>query len=124
MGPNDVLSKGFQPDEAIGIYTPVKLSGKENIVACDTLGEAAIGVLQEEIVAQDVTDGRHVAVRMMGISLCVATGAITRGEKLAVQADGTVDQAATTQHVIGIAMNSVTDGDWVPVFLTPGVVLD
>lgn len=119
-GPNDVLSKGLIADTAIPKFYAVKLSGKENASVCDTLGEVAIGVCQEEITADDVTDGRVAAVRIMGISNCVASAAITQGAEVTVAADGRVVTAGTGHRVLGVAMNAAAQaGDWVPVLLTP-----
>lgn len=121
-GPNDVLSKGFIADSAIPKFYAVKLSGKENCTVVTVKGELTEGVCQEEITADDVTDGRVAAVRVMGITNCVASAAISQGDEVTVAADGRVATvvAASGDRVLGIAQNAAAQaGDWVPVLLTP-----
>lgn len=121
-GPNDILSKGFIVDTPIPKFYAVKLSGKENVSVVDTAGELTEGICQEEIVQQDVDDGRKAAVRVLGISNCIAGAAITQGDEVTVAADGRVITAvaASGNRVLGIAQNAAAAaGDWVPVLLTP-----
>lgn len=124
MGPDQVLDKGLVPTEAAPIYSVVALSALEEFALPDAGGDW-VGVLQEEIEAEDVTVGRHARVRLMGLSYAVAgTGGVALNAKVAAAADGTVVTAATTNSVVGIARSAGAAGEWVVVQLTPGAVLD
>ena len=99
-GPNYVLDKGFEANEAITQYYLVKLvagsTGKIDMV--DTANEQTIGVAQEAATADEATSGKIIDVRMMGVSTCVAGEAIAIGALVNAKADGKVkDLAAATR---------------------------
>jgi hypothetical protein len=90
------------------------------------VNQQPLGVVQEDASAADVTKGRIVDVRLMGIARVVAGAAITRGTRVGVGATGKVlpmvGTAGLVENVVGIAMTTVTtDLDHIDVLLTPGV---
>lgn len=128
-GPNMVLDKGMYPDAASNSFKCQKLvtTAKEHVTEAGA-GEPVFGVLQETVSSDDVTNGRVANIRVMGISRCIADGAITIGDKLEAGATGYVSKATATtakQYQVGIALTTVTTaGDHIDVLLTPGVQID
>lgn len=123
MGPNQILDKGLVPTTAVPIYSVVKLTDVEECAITDTAGEAWVGVMQEEIDADDVDNGRHARVRVEGFTYAVAgTGDVALNARVAAADDGTVVTAVATNHVVGIARTAGAAGEWVVVQLTPGIV--
>lgn len=124
-GPNYVLDKGFEAGEALTKYTFVSLQSDETVDE-GTAGAAALGVVQGEVEADQITRGRVIMdVRLMGISRCVVqtSGTVTAGGEVAVGTAGTVVDATTSDIVVGIALQGVTsaaEGHHIDVLLTPG----
>lgn len=118
-GPNFVLDKGWLAGEAMTKYEFVKLVGSETINACDTQGERALGVLQEEVSAADATNGRIASVRVLGISRVIAGATISEFDLLTVGADGRAEVAATGDVVVGTALQDAVDGDHMDILLSP-----
>jgi hypothetical protein len=127
-GPNFVLDKGFYLDAAANKFEVVILTTTlEHVDDAASANELAIGILQETVTADDVTSGRVVDVRIMGISRAIANGAIAIGSRVRSAGDGKVAPlaAAAKQNVIGIAMTQATaDGDHIDILLTPGLQVD
>ena len=128
-GPNYVLDKGFQANEALTQYYLVKLvTASEGYVdQSDTTNEVCIGVTQEACTAADATSGKIVDVRIMGVSTCVASQAVNLGELVRSSGAGKVSglAGAAKQKVLGIALTAAgADGDQFDVLLTPLVEVD
>lgn len=122
-GPNFVLDKGFQPTAAVGIFRCVKLAATKEKVTQTTTDELVIGVCQEEITAADATSGRVANIRMIGISRCVADGALAIGDRVGAGLLGKVTKTAlaTGDSLVGIVLEAAAaDGDHIDVFLTLG----
>ncbi len=127
IGAHQILDKAFEANEALTQYRLVKLvtANDRDVDLCDTAGEAALGVVQEEVSAQDATDSRFVDIRLMGVSVVEAGGVLTKGTL--VQTDGVgklqaVPVAVGNEEVAGILLDdAAADGDWVAVLLTPGM---
>ena len=130
MGPNDILTKGMVATTAIPLYHVVTQvpTGQFDAPECaiaDTAGESWVGVSQEEVEADEVDLGRVIAIRMEGISRCVADGPVAVDDPVAVTATGTVTPAApaagVTVDIVGTALSPATQaGEWINVQLTPG----
>lgn len=122
-GPNYVLDKGFVAGGAISQYRLVTLAANGvSVSQAAAQGVQCIGVSQETASAGDVTNGRVVAVRLMGISRCVA-GAImaTAGVPVTASADGGVEPAAAADLVIGLLLQpAAAIGNHVDVLLYQG----
>jgi hypothetical protein len=126
VGRNYVLDLPFQPTEAMTKYTAVKLSGDQTVDLADTIGDDCIGVVQETVTAQDVTDGRVVAVAVIGTTVIQAGAALaTVGTKVRASATGqavTLAAATADQKQLGITLTAAAaQGDWITILLTPGV---
>ncbi len=126
VGRNFVLDLPFVVTEAITKHQAVKLgSADQTIDAADTIGEAILGIAMETATAQDATDGRAIAVAILGTAVWEAGAAVSIGDKLRVAADGqAVALAATTedQNQVGVALTAAANaGEWFTVLLTPGV---
>jgi len=124
-GMNFVLDKGFQTQTALTKFFCVKYgTADQTCTAVTGTTDLVLGVVQEDATAADVTRGRIVDVRLMGIARCVAGAAITRGARVIVGATGkvlTLAGGTANQNVVGIAMTTVTtDLDHIDVLLTPG----
>jgi len=122
MGPNELLDKGFIADSEIPWYHVVSQSGDESCTLTTAAGGDWLGICQEEASERDVSDGRVVRVRPMGISRGVAGAIFSRRSRLAANDEGQLVVAGAGDYVIGIALTASTAvGDWVDVQLTPGV---
>lgn len=122
MGPNYVLDKGFRAAAAIGQFRAVVQTGDED---CNLAGAAGdvLGVCQEEISADDATNGRVADIRILGITRIIAGAAVARRAKVASDASGRAVTAVATNPVIGIALTAASAADeHIDVLLTPGVV--
>ena len=120
MGPNYVLDKGFIAGNAIGQFRAVVQTGDQTCALAGAAGDV-LGVCQEEISAQDATDGRVADIRIMGITRMIAGAAVTRRDRVAADAQGRAVLATTGQAVIGIAWTAATAaGEHIDVLLTPG----
>lgn len=119
-GPQPVYQPTFVPDEALVQFTAVKISGDGTVEASDTAGEAIIGVVQHTVSADDATNNRPVAVRVMGATKALSGGSISAGARL--QADGSAGfiTAATSDVVVGIALQDANNNDLFDMLLTPG----
>lgn len=122
FGGHYVLNKGFQANEAITQFRFVKLgTGSRNVDICDTAGEAALGVCQEEITAADATNGRIANVAILGISLVESGAAVSAGAKVQTDASGRAIAALTGDHVLGVALDAAGGaGEWIAVLLSGG----
>jgi hypothetical protein len=116
-GPNYVLDKGFRAQSATDAYTAVKMgTANESVTVVNV-----VGWLQETPSADDVTAGRVVNVRLMGITRAIAGAGIARGAPVKITADGKVITATAAGPAHGRAMFTVTaDGDHVDILITPG----
>lgn len=127
-GANFVLDKGYQAAAAITKFQCVKYGAGDQLATPVTgTNDAVLGVSQEAASAQDATDGRIIDIRLMGITTVVAQVAIARGAKVRAHSTGKVTTLAGTaglvENIVGIALETVTtDGDWLHVLLTPGVI--
>ena len=126
VGANHTLVLPFQPSEAMTRYTAVKLSGDQAVDLADTIGDACIGVVQETVSSDDVTNGRVAAVAVLGTTVIEAGAALaTVGTRVRASATGqAIALAATTaeQEQLGITLTaSGAQGDWITILLTPGV---
>jgi hypothetical protein len=127
-GANFVLDKGYQAAAATTKFFCVKFgSGDQLMTPVTGTNDAVLGICLETVSAQDATDGRVVDIRIMGIATCIAQAAIARGAKVRAHSTGKVTPVAGTaglvENIVGIALETVTtDGDWVHVLLTPGVI--
>ncbi len=121
IGGHEVLDKGFVTEAAQTQYRFVKPgTAARSVVPADTLGELVLGVVQEDATAQDATDGRHVNVRMLGVSVVEASAAIAAGAEVTTAADGRAVTVAATQRVVGVALDAASGaGDWIGVLLVP-----
>lgn len=83
------------------LYCAVTVDGNGNAVLPAADG-VAIGVLQN-----NPKSGQTAAVRVEGVSMMVASAAVTAGQLVTVDANGEAVPAATGNYVIGIALDSV-----------------
>jgi hypothetical protein len=88
-----------------------------------------LGVAQESASAGDVTNGKVINIRLMGIARCIAGAALTRGTRVRASAAGKVvapsAAAGTVDNIVGVlTFSSLADGDHVDVLLTPGVTVN
>ena len=121
-GPNMVLDKGYKANGAVTQFRGVVLADDTSVTQAAAAGARCVGISQETATAQDATDGRIINVRVQGISRAVASAAVTRDARVAVQADGRFAAATATQVPVGIALTAAAAaGDHFNVELTPGM---
>jgi hypothetical protein len=100
------------------LYRVVRITGKDTVGLATAATQPTVGVLQNK--PQVVGQAATVAIR--GISQCIAgTNNIAAGAELTVDSTGRVIAAATTNLVIGIALQpSSVVGEQIAVLLRPG----
>jgi hypothetical protein len=87
-----------------------------NVQRTNAITDVPIGVLQNDPASGGVADVMH-----DGVTRAVAGAAIAVGAKVACTAAGKVQTAATTQHVLGVALTAAAaDGDIITVLLQMG----
>lgn len=124
-GANYIVDKSFKPNAAVVQFRVVKATADKDGCAPCGLGERPLGVIQEEVNAADVTNGRAVAVRSIGITRAVAGAVLANDVPVRSDANGKmVGLAAATanQEQVGIVRTpAAADGDLITVQLTIGV---
>jgi len=120
-GGHYVLDMSFLASEALTQFQAVTLDTAGTISAADAQGERIIGICQEAVTAADVTNGRVVNVRVLGVSRAIASGTPDPGELVTASADGSLEPVATGDFSVGIcvATTSAADNDQFDVLLTP-----
>lgn len=81
-------------------YLFVEMDTSGNVGACNSAGELAIGVLQNDPDAS----GRAATVAIGGVSKVVLGGTVAINAKVATTAAGKADTAASGNHVMGICV--------------------
>jgi hypothetical protein len=121
FGGHYILNKGFVANEALTQFRFVKGgAGTRNVDACDTQGELALGVCQEDVSAADATNGRVTNVALLGVTLVEAGAAITQYAEVTTEDDGTAMAAVSGDRVLGIALDAAGGAaEWIAVLLTP-----
>lgn len=116
---NDSGYRNFDTAEIIPKHRLVKYGSGLTITMAD-LGEEAIG----SSVADAFTSGDNIGVAMItkpGTVVLEAAGAFAAGAVLYGQADGKVDDVATSAVRIGIALEAAAaDGDYAEVMIDKG----
>lgn len=122
-GSNVVLDKGYISTGTLAtLYLPVKFGTVDGVVVAPTaVTDVIVGVAQEICLAADAGK-RVVSVRKLGLSLMVAKGAITRGDRVKLDATftGIVTAGVAADVVVGLAEESAVAGDQIHVMLAPG----
>lgn len=115
----ELVSAGTGADlsAAANIYKAVKLDANGNVVAVSAITDVPFGILYDT-----AASGRVVPVAVGGIAKAKAGAIIAAGAPVAVKADGTLQTAATTQTVIGVARLAAVSGDIFPVQLQPAPI--
>jgi hypothetical protein len=95
-----ITSADYSPSGTDGQFKFVKLNSSQQIVLCSTLGEFALGVLQNHPKL-----GVSGAIRLHGISKVVASAAISMYAIVCTANDGRAVTAGTTgQERVGVAL--------------------
>lgn len=124
-GAIDVLSIGFDAGAAVAKYQAVKFGATvEAVIQVAAEGDLWIGVAQFAVAAGEITKGKGVTVRVAGLSLMVVgTGGVTFGTLGVSDGAGKVVASNSGARPLGIVYATGVAGDWVPVWLTPGLPL-
>jgi hypothetical protein len=108
---------GADLSAAANQFKAVKLDANGAVVLCSAITDVTFGILQDVAVA-----GKAVPVAVGGICKAKAGATIAAGAPVATKADGTLQTAATTQYVIGVARFGGVSGDIISVQLQPAVL--
>lgn len=107
---NFVLDKGFVAAAAVTKYRAVKLSALETVTPVTAATDQPIGVAQYGATAGEITNGKRIGVRLMGISEMECSAAMaTVGVEVGMAADGRAKAAATGERVIGISLTATAN---------------
>lgn len=120
-----ILDKGYLPTAAIGRFRVVLQASTTTVTQAAAATGALLGICQEEVSAQDATDGRVVNVRIQGRSRAIngTAGALAVGVRVTSDASGRVVAASAGNTVVGVVrVAGAAQGDHVEIDLTPGVV--
>lgn len=99
LSTNDLSAKQFY-------VVKIDTAHDDQVVLCNTAGEAAFGILQNT-----PTAGTVAQVRPDGVSKGVYGGTVTRGDKLTVNASGQLVTAHGSDRVIALAIESGSSSD-------------
>lgn len=102
---------------ALTAKTIVKVAGADN--SFQPAGDNGIGV---GIAVYDAAAGAQATVQTSGIADLIAGDTITRGTRIAADANSEGVAATAGENYIGIAMASAVDGDIFPILIQPGMV--
>lgn len=121
-GITSTMPKGYKATTAIRQFRGVVLSADDSVAEASVAGARIAGVCQEEVSADDATNGRIANILMLGITRAVASAAIARDARVAVGADGRFATATVGQIPVGVALNAAAAaGDHFHFELTPGL---
>lgn len=98
----------------------------QSATLCTAITDVVIGVLQENITANDAATGKLIAPLWLpgSISRVIANTAITKGVKVGPATSAKAQPAVTTQFPCGIAMTAAAAlGDEIDVMLFAGAVV-
>jgi hypothetical protein len=129
-GPDHILDKGFVcTGSAAYAFGEAVVQGSTNTscARATSAGSLVLGVCQENVDAVKVTTGKASAgVRILGITRCIAGGAVARGARVTndtnARAVAVTRAAAGAQpaNVFGVALSPASQaGDTFDVLLTP-----
>lgn len=97
-------------------YHAVRVSANDTVAVCSTLGQQAIGIVQDE-----PASGKTAAVAVYGVSKAVAGGTWAVGDRLVTDANGHLVVSSTSdQYPVAIALQVAAANDVKEVLLTPG----
>lgn len=97
-------------------FHAVRVSANDTVAICATLGQQAIGIIQDE-----PASGKTGSVMVYGKTKAVAGGTWAVGNRLVTDADGHLVVATTSdQYPVGIALQIAAVNDTKEVLLTPG----
>ena len=121
---NFVLDKGFKVEgtDPVVAYRFVGFgTANWTIDVTPSAGASCPGVVMENVDAAKVATGKVIAnVRVLGIApVKVGSGGVTRGVQVATDATGQAVAAASTNAVLGIALETGAVGDIIDVLITP-----
>jgi Uncharacterized conserved protein (DUF2190) len=105
---------GADLSAAANAYKVVKLDTNGNVVLASGITDVPFGILYDT-----AASGKVVPVAVGGIAKAKAGATIAAGSPVATKADGTLQVAATTQYVIGVARWGGVSGDIISVQLQP-----
>ena len=119
------FSLGFNAAAALVQFTAVKYGADADTVTPVTAkGDLWIGVSLWNVSAAEITRGKGASVCMEGAPLMkVGSGGVTFGTIVVSDAAGLAVASNSGARPLGIAMASGNAGDFVPVYLTPGLPL-
>lgn len=124
---NFILDKGYVSTGAVRQFSAVvRTAVKQQCAEASVLGALTLGVCQDEVSAEQATNGRVADIRVNGITRAIADGVIGVGVRVRTAADGRVTAlaaATANQNVLGITETaSAAAGDHLDVNLTPGAI--
>lgn len=121
VGSYPVLDLPFIPDAATTEFRFQKLGATDQGCTLAGADEVVLGVALETTSAADATAGRVIGVRVLGVSVVEAAGAISIGAPVYSDAAGKATGTGTTNPA-GTALTATTaDGQYVMVLLVPKV---
>lgn len=123
IGATVILEKSAKADGALTKFRAVKAGSSQDHVAASTAAtDVVIGIVQEEVTADDATKGRVVNIRILGVSHAIAGAALSPYTRVTVDATGRMVAAAAGNTQVGIwTTNATAANDRGTVLLTPGV---
>lgn len=106
---NFILDKGRVPEAAITRYRAVKEgAGEESVIPVAAIADLIMGVAMESVTADEITKGKHLQVRLEGITPWECSAAIAKGALVSIAADGRCKAAVATERVHGRNVGNAT----------------
>jgi len=121
---HEILSMSLISETAITKGRLVALGTADNTCTAVTAqGQAVFGIVNEEVTASNVTNGRHVKVTIAGVVKAKAGAVIAIGDFLTTTATGTVEPATTGDYICGQAIMGAANGDIFSMNFIPAPVI-
>lgn len=107
-GGNFVLDKGYRASVALTKYYAVKMdaSNAESVTPVTADTDVVAGFAQFGVTTAELNDGKGGSIRVDGITVAVATGAIALGALVTVAPDGRVTSVVSNKRIVGTCVGS------------------
>ena len=108
------LTRVAGADLSAAQYKFVEMSSAGTVTVCNTAGEGALGVLQN-----DPTSGQTATIAYEGVSKVVAGDTVAIAGKVSTDNAGRAIPATTGHKILGVAMSGGAVGQIISVLLKP-----
>lgn len=114
---NFVLDKGYKAAAVITKLTFVKFSAEDTVTPATAGTDMIVGVATVGVSASELTRGKRVSVRLMGIADVEAGGSFSTGGLVMSNGSGKAIAATSTNRAVGLALQDGANNTRVAILL-------